>query len=97
VSRQKRVKKNLPKVTEVDRQQMEDVYAIRPIFATGVYLTPILQEKSTLVRLTFAEFNHSLSKNTPCAAVVTSIEDVQNIYNAMTVFLQQMRTMGRIS
>lgn len=93
--RAKLVKKK--KISVEDVSQIEAIYKLRPLLATGVYLTPILHAKSTNVRLSFAEFNFTLGVNSPVSAIVMSVEDLQNTYNAITELLQQMRTLGRIA
>jgi hypothetical protein len=92
------MKKQKPqnKISDIDKQQLEAIYRVRPLLATGCYLTPIMNNKSTNVRITFSEYNMGMQSNIPVNAVVMSIEDVQNTYNAMTELLQQMRTLGRI-
>jgi hypothetical protein len=79
-----------------DISQIEAIYKIRSQLVNGVYLTPLMHAKSTVVRITFSEHNFTLNKQIPVVAVSMTIEDVQNVYNAMTELLQQMRALGRI-
>jgi len=97
MKRAKLVKKKQNIITKADVDQIEAIYKLRPLFASGVYLTPIMQEKSTVIRLTFSEFNFTLQKQVPVTAVLTTLEDLQVIYNAMTQLLQNMREMKRIA
>ena len=90
------VKKKGGPISDADRSQIEEVYRIRALAANGAYLTPVMHNKSTVVRMTFVEYNFTLQKNIAVSAVYMSIEDVQNIYNALTELLQQMRQLGRI-
>lgn len=84
-------------VSPEDVEQMSAIYNIRAMYSSGMYITPILQDKCTLVRLTFTEYNAALDKPVPVTAIICSIEDVQNMYNAMTQLLQNMRQMGKIA
>jgi len=83
-------------ISAYDRELMEGIYKIRAQFAQGVYLTPILNDKSTVVRYTFVEKNQTLNKDHATHAVLMTIEDTQSFYNAMTVLLQKMRELGKI-
>lgn len=84
-------------ISKDDVEQIMAIYKLRPLFVTGVYLTPLMQDKSTIVRWTFSEFNYTLGQQIPVTAIVTTIEDVQIIYNALTQLLQNMRELQRIA
>lgn len=100
----RRSKKNDPqKLREIkgeisagDMAQIEAIYKVKAHLANGVYLTPIMHAKSTVVRVTFSENNFTLNKQIPVTAVSMTIEDIQLVYNAMTELLGQMRALGRI-
>ena len=98
MKRAKKTKRNMPqKISAEDMATIESLYRIKPQYVNGIYLTPIIQAKSTMVRMTFYELNVSLMKQVPVCAVALTIEDLQSNYNVMTEFLQKMRTMGRIA
>lgn len=80
-----------------DKELMIGIYNIRAQFAQGVYLTPILNDKSTVVRYTFVEKNQAVNKDHATHAVLMTIEDTQAFYNAMGAILQHMRELGRIA
>ena len=94
IKKAKLVKKG---VSTVDKEQIEEIYKVRAYATNGVYLTPVMHDKSTNVRMTFTEFNFTLGKHIAVCAISISIEDLQTNYNAITELLQQMRTMGRIA
>lgn len=94
MKRAKFVKK--AKISVEDKSQIESIYKVRPILVNGLYMTPLLHSKSTNIRITFVEYNYTLGVNIPACAIVMSIEDLQNNYNAITELLQQMRKLGRI-
>jgi len=97
MKRTKLKKMDVKKISKEDVEEIHAIYELPPQFVSGCYLTPIMQGKSTLARVTFSEFNFTLQRQVPRVAIVASIEDLQTIYNAMTELLQQMRTMGRIA
>jgi len=86
-----------PTISEADLYKIKQMQAIKPIFVTGCYMSPLIQTKSTIVRVTFNEFSPALGTDTPSVAIMMTIEDIQNVYNAMTKLLESMRTMGRIA
>jgi hypothetical protein len=86
-----------PSVSIADRDLMRLIYSIRSYAASGVFLTPIMQGNSTTVRVTFTEHNFTVNENIPVTAVTLTLENVQNIYNAIGELLNQMKAMGRIA
>lgn len=90
-------KNNTPKqISQIDEKIIRDIYKLKSQYVNGVYITPIMFEKSTMVRLAFTENNFTLKEQVPNIALACTLEDLQIMYNAMTTLLQQMRELGRI-
>ncbi len=86
--------KSLQKIN--DNTQINDLYSTYSQFVSGIYITPLLYPRSTMVRLTFTEANPEINKQFPVCAVSMTIENLQSCYNLMTKILQQAREQKRI-
>ncbi len=84
-------------ISDADKKQMREIYKVRAKSANGVFITPFIQDKSIIVRMTFFEMNFTLQESVPVSAVTMTLEDTVNTYNALTTLLQQMKGMGRIA
>lgn len=93
--KRKRLSKLSPVKSNVDAQQLEEIYKIRALFADISYVSVVNRNKSTLIRLTFAE---RVSENTHRAvtSVILTPEDLQGLYNIITTTLENLRKLGRI-
>lgn len=81
-------------LTDDAKKQMRDIYNIRPVYVNGMYLTPVQQANSYLVRLTFTEYNYTIGETVPVSGIILSLNDFINNYKLMTGYLNSLKDQG---
>lgn len=84
----------IAEIPEESKKQMRDIYNIRPAYINGMYLTPVQQANSYLVRITFTEYNYTIGETVPVSGIILSLDDFINNYKLMTGYLNSLKDQG---
>lgn len=88
--------KNKGPKDKAQRVVVNEIFKVPAYYADNIYLTSLVKNKSTLARITFAQYSADNQQDHFVAAVVLSIEDLQRMYDVMGVMLQTMRQHKRL-